>query len=634
MITKLPKSVDIHIPARMQVVKAINIEITEDSVILNQEIQKGIFVANTIIPAKGIPHIKIINTLETDVTINNFTPQIQPLKNYHVIRKINKQANKHDDDRFKTLINLLNIDTTDIVAKESLFKIFKEYADVFYLKGDTLSTNNFYKQKISVKDDEPVYIKNYRLPQAQMEEINKQVNKLLDENIIEPSNSPYNSPLLIVPKKDNDENKKWRLVVDFRQLNKKIIDDKFPISRLDDILDNLGRAKYFSTLDLTSSFHQVELTKESRPLTAFSTNKGHYQFNRLPFGLKISTNSFQRMLSIALAGLDEEAFLYVDDIIIFGCSLNHHNTNLIKIFERLKKYNLKINPDKCNFLKTEVTYLGHLITNKGIKTDPKKYDTIKNFPKPISADETKRFVAFCNYYRRFIPYFAETAKPLNSLTKKDATFLWTTECEEAFISLKEKLMSPPILKYPNFNETFIVTTDASNYALGAVLSQGIIGEDLPISYASRTLNKHELNKPIIEKELLSIHWAINFFRPYLYGRKFTVVTDHRPLVSLFTHKNPSSKLTRIRLDLSDYDFEIIYKQGKMNTNADALSRIKIDTNTLKAMIPTAEINVITRAKQKLMDKQTKNNGTLKDRLLPEKSDQLHIWNCISLTEIK
>lgn len=147
--------------------------------------------------------------------------------------------------------------------------------------------------------------------------------------------------MLIVPKKSDNNDKKWRLVVDFRQLNKKIMDDKFPLTRLDDVLDNLGRAKYFTTLDLTSSFHQIELEKESRPLTAFSSNKGHYHFKRLPFGLKISTNSFQRMLSVALAGLDLMAFLYVDDIIIYGCSLNHHNQNLIKTLDRLRKYNLK-----------------------------------------------------------------------------------------------------------------------------------------------------------------------------------------------------------------------------------------------------------------------------------------------------
>lgn len=385
---------------------------------------------------------------------------------------------------------------------------------------------------------------------------------------------------------------------------------------------------------MTSSFHQISLHKNSRPLTSFSTGNGHYQFKRLPFGLKISSNSFQRMLTIALSGLDAEAFLYVDDIIVFGCSLKHHNDNLVKVFNRLRNYNLKLNASKCRFLKAEVVYLGHLITNKGIMTDPAKNDIIKNYPVPTTADEVRRFVAFCNYYRRFIPKFADIAKNMNALLKKNTKFEWNEKCQYSFDTLKDKLLKPPILQYPNFGKTFILTTDASNYALGAVLSQGEIGSDLPISYASKSLAKHDINKPIIEKELLAIHWGIHFFRPYLYGRKFVVVTDHRPLVSLFSHKNPSSKMTRIRLDLCDYDFEIIYKKGKINTNADALSRIILNSETLKAMIPTREdtdekILAITRS----MNKKPETNN-ITELVAKKKQDQLFIWECTSLSDIK
>lgn len=255
-------------------------------------------------------------------------------------------------------------------------------------------------------------------------------------------------------------------------MNKKVVNDKFPLTRLEDVLDKLGRAKYFSTLDMTSSFHQIELSKESRHVTAFSTNKGHFQFKRLPFGLKISTNSFQRMLSIALSGLDSNAFIYVDDIIVYGCTLKHHNENLERVFRRLQKYNLKLNLQKCNFLQSEVVYLGHLITAEGIKTDPNKHAVIKNYPIPTNSDEVRKFVAFCNYYRRFIPHFAEIARPLNTLLKKNKLFDWTLECEKAFKTLKQELIGPHVLRYPDFNQPFIITTDASDYALGAVLSQG------------------------------------------------------------------------------------------------------------------------------------------------------------------
>lgn len=634
MLTQLPKSQNIILPARTQTLHPINIKIEEDSIVLNQEIQKGVFIANSIIPAKGIAQIAFLNTLEQDVIINSIEPNVTPLRHFHVIDlKKNYEKNKKVD-QYERLLKELNINISDKKAKQSILKICEEYADCFHLDGDTLTVNNFYKQKISMADNNPVYIKNYRLPQAQQNEINEQVDELLKNNIIETSVSPFNSPLLVVPKKDSQGEKKWRLVVDFRQLNKKIIDDKFPLTRLDDVLDTLGRAKYFSTLDLTSSFHQIELDEESRSKTAFSTLRGHFQFKRLPFGLKISTNSFQRMLSVALAGLSTEAFLYVDDIIIFGCSLLHHNDNLTKVFQRLRKYNLKLNPKKCNWLQTEVTYLGHLITNEGIKPDPRKYEAVTKYPTPINAEEVKRFVAFCNYYRRFIQNFASIARPLNALSKKGVEFVWTKECEDAFISLKNKLINPPILKYPNYDETFIVTTDASNTALGAVLSQGDIGKDLPISYASRSLTKHEVNKPIIEKELLGIHWAINYFRPYLYGRKFTVITDHRPLVSLFTHKNPSSKLTRIRLDLADYTFDIIYKQGSMNTNADALSRIKLDSEMLKEMIPTSKINIMTRSKSTKIANEKINKNKIRNAEFTIKDPPIYIWECGSLTEVK
>ena len=193
---------------------------------------------------------------------------------------------------------------------------------------------------------------------------------------------------------------------------------------------------------MTSSFHQIELEQDSRPYTAFSTPGGHYQYTRLPFGLKISSNSFQRMLTIALSGLESEAFLYVDDIIVFGCSLKHHNNNLVNVFNRLSKYNLKLNASKCCFLKPEVVYLGHLITSNGIQPDSSKYKAISDYPIPKNSDVVRRFVAFCNYYRRFIENFAETASCLNELLKKNVKFVWSEKCQLAFETLKQSLINP------------------------------------------------------------------------------------------------------------------------------------------------------------------------------------------------
>lgn len=250
-----------------------------------------------------------------------------------------------------------------------------EFSDIFSLQNDLLTCNNFYKQKIRLQNDIPTYIKNYRSAHSQREEICRQVEKLIENNIIEPSVSNYNSQILLVPKKSATSEKKLRLVVDYRQLNKKILADKFPLPRIDDILDQLGRAKFFTTLDLMSGFHQIEIEEDSRTFTAFSLpERGHFQFKRLPFGLNISPNSFQRTMTIALSGLSHEcAFLYIDDVIVVGCSVEHHLKNLRKVFNCFRNRNLKLNPAKCCFFQTEVTFLGHKITDRGILPDTSKY---------------------------------------------------------------------------------------------------------------------------------------------------------------------------------------------------------------------------------------------------------------------
>ncbi|XP_067622234.1 retrovirus-related Pol polyprotein from transposon 412 isoform X2 [Eurosta solidaginis] len=367
------------------------------------------------------------------------------------------------------------------------------------------------------------------------------------------------------------------MCVDFRAVNKKLIADKFPLARVDDILDNLGRAKYFSTLDLFSGFHQIPLHPKSRDVTSFSTDRGAFRWKVLPFGLNIAPNSFSRMMSIAFSGISpNQAFMYIDDVIVIGCSETHHLKNLEKVFETCRKFNLKLNPIKCNFLRSEVTFLGHKCTSKGLLPDDSKIDAIKRYTKPKDKDAVRRFVAFANYYRRFIPNFASLAAPLNRLNRKKVEFVWDEACENAFEKLKQALMSPQLLQYPDFTKEFIITVDASKSGCGAILSQKHGDNDLPICFASKSFNKAEQKKAIIELELLAIHFAIKHFRPYVYGTNFTVKSDHRPLVYLFNMKDPSSKLSRIRLELSEYKFTIEYIKGKSNVVADALSRISID----------------------------------------------------------
>lgn len=496
-----------------------------------------------------------------------------------------------------------------------------------------MTVNNFYTQKLNVENQEPVYIKNYRLPHSHKEEIDNQINKLIRNEAIEPSQSNYNSPIILVPKKSQDGNKKYRLCIDYRRVNKKLIADKYPLPRIDEILDGLGAAKYFSVIDLLSGFHQIPISPESRDITSFSTPSGSYRWKVLPFGLNISPNSFSRMMSLAFSGLTPSAcFLYMDDIIVIGRSIPHHLKNLESIFETCRKYNLKINPTKCQFFRKEVSYIGHRCTDKGILPDNAKLHTMLEYPSPKNKDEVKRFVAFANYYRRFIQNFARIAQPLNKLTRKDTDFLWSKECQTSFKKLKECLVNPPILTYPDFSRPFIVTVDASKNGCGAILSQNFDNNDLPISYASKAFNHAESKKAPIEMELIAVHWAIQHFRPYLYGTKFLVRSDHKPLVHLYSLKDPASRLTRLRLDLEEYDFVIEHIKGKSNVGADALSRIDFadikiiaEENKTQTQIKVMTRSMTNKNKHKII-KEINNTPNIGD------NEQIKIYETINRKE--
>lgn len=263
---------------------------------------------------------------------------------------------------------------------------------IFLLSTDPMTKNNFYTQTLSLTDNEPVFTPNYRAPHSQRMEIKRQVEILLSNDLIEPSTSAYNSPIILVPKKSNTSEKKWRMCIDYRKVNKKLIAVRFPSPRIDEILEGLGKARFFSVIDLFLGFYQVPLAKDSGDVTTFNTSSGSYRWKVLPFGLSVSPKSFQRMMNIAFSGLTpEKAFLYIDDIIVVGRSEKHHLQNLKEVFEVMRKYDLKINPEKCKFFKREVTFLGHKCTENGILPDDAKFIAVKRYPVPSTKEEVKRF---------------------------------------------------------------------------------------------------------------------------------------------------------------------------------------------------------------------------------------------------
>ena len=482
----------------------------------------------------------------------------------------NDLSYEHDLDKIAKMKQIIRLDHIEDKLRIPIEKILLHYIDVFDLESDTLPCTNLTKHTITLRENKIVNTKSYRPPEAHKAEIEKQMKKMLDKNIIEESDSPYNSPVWVVPKKSDASGKqKWRIVIDFRKLNELTDQDAYPLPTIDDILSQLGNAKFFSALDLSSGFHQIPMDPDSKKYTAFSTPQGHFHYNRMPFGLKNAPATFQRMMDTALRGLlNKYCFVYLDDIIIFGSTIQQHNENLAIVLQRLKELGLKIQPDKCEFLKPELEYLGHVITHEGIKPNPKKISAVKDFKIPKTPTDVKSFLGLAGYYRKFIKNFSKLAKPLTDLTKKDNPFRWTETQQTSLDTLKEKLCSAPVLAYPDYTKTFTLTTDASNEGISAILSQ----DGHPCCYISRTLNPPEKNYSTTEKELLVIVWAVKRLRQYLLGRRFVIRTYHQALTWLKNCKDPSSRLIRWRLKLEEYEYDIQYCKGKENTAADALSR--------------------------------------------------------------
>lgn len=568
-----------------------------EALVLDHTLSEGVYISNCIVlikPNKKV-NITVLNTTENKIEIKDYHVKLTPLdrsddfNSYQNINltSINSQtpssSSRINKSRINQVLKLIRYSHLNDEEKKALLDCCSEYTDIFYIEGDPLSCSNAIEHSIDTGNAPPIHVKSYRFPECHKEEVETQIRKMLKQNIIRPSVSPWSAPVWVVPKKlDASGKRKWRIVIDYRRLNDVTVSEVYPLPLITDILDQLGHSKYFSTLDLASGFHQIKMAAKDAPKTGFtiSTNSsisGHYEFTRMPFGLKNAPSTFQRLMNTVLSGLQGlHCYIYLDDCIIYSQNLQDHIEKLKLVFDKLRQFNLKLQPDKCEFLRREVTYLGHIITDKGVSPNPEKVKAVSQFRVPENPKEIKSFLGLIGYYRRFIDNFSKLTKPLTSLLKKNAVFNWSSEQQTAFENLKEKLITAPLLQYPDFSQPFVVTTDASNYAVGAVLSQGPIGKDKPIAYASRTLNRPEGNYSTTEKELLAIIFAVKTFRPYLYGNKFKIVTDHRPLVWLFNVKDPGSRLIRWRLKLEEYDYEIVYKQGRLNSNADALSRCPVN----------------------------------------------------------
>ena len=395
--------------------------------------------------------------------------------------------------------------------KETLAKLLLDYHQVFARSSEDLGLTNLVEHRINVGCAIPVSQPTRRQPLGKRETERAEIKRMLKRGIVEPSSSPWSSNVVLVTKKDGGA----RFCVDYRVLNSLTKKDAYPLAPVSECLDSLAGSKWFSTMDLNSGFWQVGLEKNSRECTAFSTSMGLFHFTVMPFGLVNSPSTFSRLMGTIFRDLQwVELLAYMDDILSLSSSFEEGIERLGRIFDRLLAANLKLKPSKCLFFQKQTHFLGHIVSEQGISTDPEKVSAIQDWPPCRTAKQCRSFLGLASYYRRFCPGFAEIARPLHKLCEKGRRFQWTPEAQEAFDRLKQVLTSPPVLAYPLPNIRFIVDTDASAFSVGGVLSQIQNGHERVIAYMSKSMNQHEQNYCTTRKELLAVIIAIKTFHSY------------------------------------------------------------------------------------------------------------------------
>lgn len=462
-----------------------------------------------------------------------------------------------------------NLSDSQKSTADSIVSQFQEIStDSMGLGRTSLITHH-----IDTGDSQPIRQRYYRMSPEKQRILVEQVDEMLALDVVEPCESAWSSPVLIVYKKNGQP----RFCLDSRKLNSVTKKDAYNLPYITEILDNLRDAKFLSSVDLSKAFWQIPIAPEDQDKTAFYVpGRGTLRFKTTAFGLTNAPATQQRLVDLLFGNFDLKAFAYLDDIIIISSSFEEHVSLLLGVLHKLKQANLSINLEKCKFFRNELKYLGYVVDAHGLRTDPEKVEAILNFPTPTKKKDLKRFLGTATWYRRFVPNFSTIAGPLNQLTssKKNAPkFQWTTEADDAFNKLKECLVSAPVLSCPNYDLPFEVHTDASNFGIGAMLTQTIDGKEHPIAYMSRALSGSEKNYSITERETLAVLTALEHWRCYLEnGKTFTVYTDHSALKWFLSLDNPTGRLARWCVRLSAFNFELKHRRGVDNVIPDALSR--------------------------------------------------------------
>ncbi len=475
--------------------------------------------------------------------------------------------------------------------KNKFITLLIEYEDRFSIKGENMERTETVQHEIDTGTSHPFRERLRQYSPVVQDIIDAEVMKMLKEGVILPSKSSYASNLLLVRKPDpsSEGGMKNRVCASFVRLNDQTQKDSYPLPNIQYIFDKIGKSKWFTTMDLLSGFWQVMIKPEHRHKTAFITMRGLYEFVVMPFGLCNAPATFQRLMD-AIILPEYRSFIetYIDDLMTHSQTFDDHLQHIQKLLSVLRQHKLVVKLTKCKFAQREVKFLGHVISQNKIKTNPEAVDAIKQWTKPQQTGKkaltaVRGFLGMVGWYRKFIPHFADIAKPLIHLTKKDVKFEWTDECQKSFETLRDALTTSPVLAVADPNKIYMLHTDASDYAMGAILMQVDDNGDLhPIAYASKTFSPAQQNYDTTDREALAIPWALQHFNTYCEGHKYTVITDHKALEYIYKNKDTNKRIHRLALKLQPYDLTIEYKSGKLNYAADLLSRSHQLSNIIAA----------------------------------------------------
>ena len=575
----------------------------------------GLHVAPALVDlSRGTTYLRVMNSSNSDIllkpktriglvrqieSVNSGVKTIQMSVSCNEIRvdsikEVTLSEQHVEPNQLEQLVLPEGIDLSSFPETEEeltqLKRLIVKYSSVFFKPGDKLGFTKTVQHKIRMEDDSPIKQPYRRVPPHQWAELKEHLQELLQRGVIKESNSEFASPIVLVRKSSGA----LRMCVDYRRVNARVKQDAYPLPRIEETLEALSGATCFSALDLASAYNQVQVSPENQHKTAFVTPMGLYEFTRMPFGLSTAPATFQRLMGIVFRDeILEILLVYLDDIIVYSRSIQEHLQRLEIVFCKLQQHGLKLEASKCAFFKKEVKFLGHVVSSKGVQTDPAKVESVKQWPKPQTLSQLRQFLGLASYFRRFMEGFAQEAGPLHQLvgdlSKQNKHLdkrrsrpvsigvLWDERHDKAFESLKDKLVTAPLLGYADFGLPFILEVDASNTGLGAILSQEQEGKTRVIAFASRSLRRGERNMENYSSkklELLALKWAVTEkFRDYLLPSKFVVITDNNPLTYLMTKTKLPALEQRWANALACFNFVFKYRPGKQNGGADALSRI-------------------------------------------------------------